>query len=280
MAVTSEEIEKFAEKLNKKGKPITTRVIMEHFNISKHAASKHLHYLEEKGVLICVGRGKAGAKEYILKKFLKRNMVFFLRYLKEKYCRNLTINEIAYEYGESPTNKLFKNKVYKYAKIAGCTTLNPSKKEIERGQCRAYLNLTIAALLKLRKNKTPKVQKFFEENPFYDIISTNELEKKINQLKKANPPTNEFEKLYKQYIIYKIEGVRNKADIRRLIKTIRKRAIEYAKKFKELLPRVEIIEMKELGTVDVKFSWPEEASRVIGEVNEENGKKPCHLFII
>jgi Fic family protein len=70
--ITSEEIFEFAEKLNKKGKPITRKDIMEQFNLSKHAAGKHLNYLEEKGKLVFIEGGPALrniSHKIILKKY-------------------------------------------------------------------------------------------------------------------------------------------------------------------------------------------------------------------
>jgi|GEM_PF-6803069 len=270
VTTTNEEILKFAEELHKKGKPITTRDVMERFGLSKHAASKRLKYLEERGELVSIRRGKAGAKEYFTKNYLKKQMPLYLIYLKEKYCRNLTIEEIAYEYEESPRNKLFRSKVHKLLKAAGYTTLKPSKKEIEIGQCKAFLNLAIAAFLKFKKNNSPNVKKFFQNSspleiqPFDIDRIINKLEKEIEILRNSNSHQGRLEKLKKEYKYYV---------------NMKKEAEYYYKRFKELRPKVEIIKSEIPGfSEDIKFVWPEEASRIIGETND-NGVKPCSFII-
>jgi hypothetical protein len=214
--VSNVEVEKYIEERSKKGKETCSKDVSKNFGISLPRANVHLSKLVKRHKIVETHRGQGGLRFFMHVKYAPKPVIQFL---KEKLCRNPTIEEIAYKMGQDLQDSEFRKRVYEVAEEIKWK--EPSKEEIEEGQELAYLRLVIATLDRHRKD--PKLQKYFQTYP----------------------------------------GV--------LVKDKKKLEIsrKYARKFKELLPKIEI------SGKELKFIWPKEAKEVIVEVDDE-GKKPVN----
>lgn len=215
-------VEDFVKEMSKAGEYTNYKHIAEKFGISPQQARRHLHRLSKLGKIREIKRGKRGLIFYVHEKYFPKHVDRIIEWLRKKYRRNPTLEEIAIEM-KIPVERA-KEQVYEVAKEVGWR--EPTQEEIEEGRKEAYRILITAAYLNLKRSSKGREY--------------------LWQIKKH---IGKFEELFNEELI--------------------ERAKEYIRKFREFVPKIEIIEIKEKGKgrkkLDVRINWPEKAYEVIGK---------------
>jgi DNA-binding Lrp family transcriptional regulator len=151
-------VEEFIEKRSKKGELTTSHDIARKFGISPQRASVHLKKLEKRKRIVKVETGEKGLKFFKHISYAPKEAI---QQLREKYCRDPTLEEIALEMCRDPQDPVFRESVYEIAKEIDWK--QPTEEDIQDGQKLAWIKLTTAALVKLKNEG--KAKEFFEKYP-------------------------------------------------------------------------------------------------------------------